>query len=271
MRIMNAGKSACARAVTAALLLAAGTGILPATTAQAIVGGQTASTRTYPWAVALTAPVIPFAFCGGALIAPAKVLTAAHCAAPLQSAPGLLHVVAGRDNMAGSGGTDVTVSKIWIDPAYSTFTFDGTTGYRNDVAVLTLSKPLRYATIGFAQPGDGGLYRAGNQARILGWGTTSEGGLIGGVLRTAVVPVVADSLCASKASYGSSYNAAQYTCAGNYDHGGVDTCDYDSGTPLVIDGIVAGITSWGVGCARPHYPGLYTRVTTFSKEIAAHL
>jgi secreted trypsin-like serine protease len=89
--------------------------------------------------------------------------------------------------------------------------------------------------------------------------------------RAAQVPVVADSACASQASYGSAYDAAQYACAGHYDHGGVDTCAYGSGTPLVIDGVVAGITSWGAGCARPHYPGLYAKVATFSAEIAAHL
>jgi secreted trypsin-like serine protease len=94
--------------------------------------------------------------------------------------------------------------------------------------VLTLSRPLPYATIGFARPGNGALYQP-------------------------------------------AYDAAQYACVGDYDHGGVDTCTYDSGIPLVIDGVVAGITSWGAGCARPHYPGLYTKVATFSAEIAAHL
>jgi secreted trypsin-like serine protease len=271
MRIMTLCKGAAARAVVAILLLVAGAGIFRPAPANAIVGGKPASTKTYPWAVALTTPLISFTFCGGALITPTKVLTAAHCASLFQKVPGLLHVVAGRDKISGSGGTDVTVKSIWIDPAYATFTFKGETGYRNDVAVLTLSKSLHYATIPFAKPDNGVLYRPGNKARILGWGTSSEKGLTGGILRTAIVLVVADSACASRASYGSAYSATQYTCAGYYAHGGVDTCTYDSGTPLVINGIVAGITSWGVGCARPHYPGLYTKVMTFAKEIAAHL
>ena len=57
----------------------------------------------------------------------------------------------------------------------------------------------------------------------------------------------------------------------DFARGGVDTCDYDSGTPLVVDGVVAGITSWGVGCGKPGHPGLYTRVSTFSSEITAQL
>jgi trypsin len=271
MRFPKLRAGLCARVAAGAALLTAAASVLPAAPAQAIVGGQPASTKTYPWAVALTVPVIPFAFCGGALLTPTKVLTAGHCATAFQGAPGLLHVVAGRDDMLGSGGTDVTVSSIWVDPGYASFTFDGDTGYRNDVAVLTLSKPLKYATIRFAAPGDSGLYQPGTPARILGWGTTSENGLAGGKLRAAVVPVVADPACASQQSYGSAYSAAQYTCAGDYEQGGTDTCTYDSGTPLVVNGIVAGITSWGVGCARPHYPGLYTRVSTFSAQIAAHL
>ena len=257
--------------VAAAGAIAACLGISAAAPAGAIVGGQPASTTTYPWVVALRPPLVPFSFCGGVLLTPTKVLTAAHCADSFRLIPALLHVQAGRDNMSTGGGTEVAVSQIWIAPGYATFTFAGQTGYRNDVAVLTLSHALPYATLPLATPNDTGLYAPGTSARILGWGVTKEGGLVGGVLYTAQVPVVADALCGSSASYGSAYDATQYTCAGNYTAGGVDTCDYDSGTPLVIDGVVAGITSWGVGCARPNYPGLYTRITTFSAEITAQL
>ena len=52
-------------------------------------------------------------------------------------------------------------------------------------------------------------------------------------------------------------------CAG-YSSGGVDTCQGDSGGPLIIGGVLAGIVSWGDGCADAQYPGIYTRLTTFS-------
>lgn len=59
-------------------------------------------------------------------------------------------------------------------------------------------------------------------------------------------------------------------CAG-YSSGGVDTCQGDSGGPLMIGGVLAGIVSWGYGCADAQYPGIYTRLTTFSNTVAAQI
>jgi secreted trypsin-like serine protease len=59
-------------------------------------------------------------------------------------------------------------------------------------------------------------------------------------------------------------------CAG-YTDGGVDTCQGDSGGPLIINGRLAGITSWGNGCARAKYPGVYTRLTTFSADVTEQI
>ncbi|MBL1098406.1 S1 family peptidase [Streptomyces coffeae] len=250
--------------VYAALFSAAGP-------AAAVQGGQPARAADYPWAVAVKPVAIPFSFCGGTLIAPTKVLTAGHCVDAFQKVPGLLQVVSGRDKMLSSDGTKVGVARIWRHPDYATFDYQGETGYRNDVAVLTLKSPIDAPTLPLARPDASDLYQPGRKARILGWGTTSSGALDGGVLRTATAPVIADSSCASASSYGDAYDSDQYTCAGDFAQGGVDTCDYDSGTPLVVDGVLAGITSWGVGCGKPGHPGLYTRVSTFSSEITAQL
>ncbi|HEV7907877.1 MAG TPA: trypsin-like serine protease, partial [Pseudonocardiaceae bacterium] len=56
-----------------------------------------------------------------------------------------------------------------------------------------------------------------------------------------------------------------------YPQGGVDTCQGDSGGPLVYGGKLIGITSWGQGCASAGYPGVYTRVSTYSSLIQQQL
>ncbi|MCS0603573.1 serine protease [Streptomyces sp. LP11] len=269
MRTTVIGKRA--GTVLSATALAWGAVFAVSTPAVAVQGGKPARAADYPWAVAIKPPLLPFAYCGGTLVAPTKVLTAGHCVDAFRKAPGLVEVVAGRDRIRSTGGTRVGVARVWRDPHFAKFTAQGETGYRNDVAVLTLKSPINAPVLSLAGPHSKDLYRPGRTARILGWGTTASGALDGGTLRTATTRVIADSSCASAGSYADAYDPRQYTCAGDFAHGGVDTCDFDSGTPLVIDGVLAGITSWGVGCGKPGHPGLYTRVSTFSAEITAQL
>jgi secreted trypsin-like serine protease len=73
-----------------------------------------------------------------------------------------------------------------------------------------------------------------------------------------------------KDSHGSDFVASDMVCAG-YTSGGVDTCQGDSGGPLFIGGVLAGITSWGNGCAEAGHPGVRTRPTTFSRLVTAQV
>jgi secreted trypsin-like serine protease len=86
--------------------------------------------------------------------------------------------------------------------------------------------------------------------------------------RTATVPIVPDSSC--RGSYGSDFVASDMVCAG-YPSGGVDTCQGDSGGPPLIGGVLAGITSWGNGCAKSGHPGVHTRLTAFSNLVTAQV
>lgn len=246
-------------AAVAATAAAAAAALLSAPTAEAassrIVGGTTTTTTAYPFMMQIT-DASQSQFCGGTLVSATKVVTAAHCM--VGETTSSVRVVGGRTYLNGTNGTVSRVSDIWVHPDYT----DATNG--NDVAVLTLSTSMPYTTASYVDSSDTGVYAAGTTARIIGWGTTSSGGSSSNQLRTATVPIVSNSSCAS--SYGSDFLASDMVCAG-YTSGGVDTCQGDSGGPLIIGGVLAGITSWGEGCAQAGYPGVYTRLTTFSDEV----
>ena len=249
-------------AVVTAAVAAAAAALLSAPTAEAdtrIVGGTTTTTSAYPFMMQIT-DASQNQFCGGTLVSATKVVTAAHCM--VGETTGSVRVVGGRTYLNGTNGTVSRVSKIWIHPDYT----DATNG--DDVAVLTLSTSMPYTKASYVTSSQTSLYAAGTTARVLGWGTTSASGSSSNQLRTATVPIVSNTSCAS--SYGSDFVASDMVCAG-YTSGGVDTCQGDSGGPLLIGGVLAGITSWGEGCAEAGYPGVYTRLTTFSSLVSAQV
>jgi trypsin len=212
-----------------------------------VVGGQRGTTTAAPWVVYLT-DASGFQFCGGTLVTPTKVVTAAHCTA---SAPDRkTFVVVGRDDKQSKAGTSVAVAKTWVSPTFTSV------GNGLDVSVLTLATPVRQATLPLATPGDTALYAPATAATIYGWGSTAENGAASRYLLSATVPIRDDSYCRAGAS---NFDPSLLTCAG-YDAGGVDTCQGDSGGPLVVSGKLVGITSFGDGCARAGKPGYYTRV-----------
>ncbi len=224
-----------------------------------IVGGTRASTSTYPWVVYL-ATSSGSQYCGGTLVAPNKVVTAAHCT--VGDSPSVVRVVAGRDDKRSTAGVVARVTKIWIHPSYR----DVTQGY--DVSVLTLDRNLTQGTLPIAGASDTALYAAGTSSSILGWGTTSSGGSASRYLLRATVPLTSSATCSS--AYGSDFKSAHMVCAG-YPQGGTDTCQGDSGGPLVAGGKLIGVTSWGEGCAGAGYPGVYAKVSSYATLIAQQI
>lgn len=234
---------------------------------RAIIGGGPADAGRFPWLAAILGPHRRRdQYCGGALVSADQVLTAAHCV----SAPAAeLRVVFGRSSMANiPGGTGSGVATEWVDPRFHTSLLRGHRVYDDDLALLMLAQPVNLPRLPLVGARDTGAYRAGAPATILGWGSTAEGDRANTVLREATVPVSSDGFC--RAAYGDAYDAQGMVCAG-YPQGGVDTCALDSGGPLIIAGQLAGIVSWGVGCARPNLPGVYTRVGTFSDQVEDHI
>ncbi|MEU5984501.1 serine protease [Streptomyces sp. NPDC047434] len=260
-----------ARAVTAALgLVSAAAGPLaaapPAFADSVVVGGQPARTEEAPWVVALSSRdrfggTRAGQFCGGVVVAPTRVLTAAHCLGRevLGGEPSQLpdfKVIAGRSSLSGQDGREVRVSSTWISPDYDPRTNSG------DLAVLTLATALPQSyVIGVASPGDA-AESPGTAAEVYGWGDTTGNGTYASALRSATVQVLPDTACerAYPGGFGAGYRAETMLCAGD-PQGGKDACQGDSGGPLVAGGRLIGLVSWGSGCGQAENPGVYTRVS----------
>jgi secreted trypsin-like serine protease len=217
---------------------------------QQIVGGKRASIADHPYVVYLTT-TDGFQFCGGTLVDDNKVVTAAHCTAGKKPADVL--VVAGREDKESDAGVVTPVRQIWVHPEFR----DVRSG--SDVSVLTLTQRLPYTPLALPGKDAPDLYSADKPSLILGWGRVASDGQPSRYLLQATVPVVSDSAC-TKAYPG--YKPQAMVCAG-VQEGGTDSCQGDSGGPMIVDGKLAGITSWGEGCAAPGKPGVYTRVTVY--------
>jgi uncharacterized repeat protein (TIGR01451 family) len=237
-----------------------------------IVGGSTTQAGDWPWQVALlfngTSPSSG-QFCGGSLITDEWVVTAAHCAAVTSS----IDIQAGIHTLSSNAGQRRDVVTTIIHPSYNDSTFD------NDIALMKLSAPVTLsstvATIVPLIPEDGALADPGVTATITGWGTTISGDSdsASDVLLQVDVPIISNPDCNASTSYNGSITA-NMMCAGLIDDGGKDSCQGDSGGPLVVpDGAsyrLAGVVSWGIGCALPRLPGVYTRVTEMRDFINQH-
>ncbi len=223
-----------------------------------VVGGERVSIAHHPWVVYVT-DSSGHQFCGGTLVAPTKVVTAAHCATA--RTPRNTRVVLGREDRQGTEGVVARLSAIWIHPDYVA------ADQGADVAVLTLRTPVAYTPLPLAQPSDEVLYEPGTSGLVLGWGRTSEQGGSSRYLLGATVPVMADEHCLNAYPQ---YDPDEMTCAG-YPEGGVDTCQGDSGGPFVAGGKLIGITSWGEGCAREGKPGVYVEVAAYADVIREQL
>ncbi|XP_072754586.1 chymotrypsin-1-like [Anoplolepis gracilipes] len=213
---------------------------------EAIVGGTPAAPGEFPWQVSLN--YHGGHICGGSIIAPTKILTAAHCLRNVT--PSNLRILTG--TIDSTRGQFHAVQSIRVHPNYM---HGASYAWQNDVAVITLQSPIQYnqyqSPIALADS-----QTAANTLCILsGWGKTSANGPLAPRLLKMYQYVILLSQCQQK--HYSMPLTNSHVCALN--QRGIGACQGDSGGPLIANGKQIGITSWVVPCAAGE-PDAYTNV-----------
>ncbi|XP_012142990.2 serine protease notopleural [Megachile rotundata] len=239
-----------------------------------IVGGNRSSFGKWPWQISLrqwrTSTYLHK--CGAALLNENWAITAAHCVENVPPSDLLLRI--GEHDLANEdepyGFQERRVQIVASHPQFDPRTFEF------DLALLRFYEPLlpfQPNVLPICLPDDDETY-VGRTAYVTGWGRLYDEGPLPSTLQEVAVPVINNTMCESM------YRNAGYIehiphifiCAG-WKNGGSDSCEGDSGGPMVIQRardkrwILAGVISWGIGCAVPNQPGVYTRISEFREWI----
>ncbi|XP_064645604.1 plasma kallikrein-like [Lineus longissimus] len=242
-----------------------------------IVGGWAAQKGEWPWVVSIQIHQEGWDdfmhWCGGAILDDKHIITAAHCfMSPADpSKPAQWKVIVGEHDRyrVDEGEQIMSVEKIMPHTEFNN------PPKQHDIAIIKLSSTIQYTK--FAQPiclpEKSDLF-VGQVCTVAGWGSNNPYELIYSQIPQEVnLPIMKQELCGQ-------YNAPFYyptsnVCAG-FKHGTQDACGGDSGGPLMCmdDSIgrwkLAGVVSWGTGCAWKENPGVYTKVSVYKDWIAAH-
>lgn len=244
-----------------------------------IIGGDDTPQGKYPFVVSINEEYLDGRtfghFCGGSLVSPSLVLTAAHCVNDLIDPadedfrdPAKVVIVVNRADQRNrrvgeqrrvlqTSGTASGYAVV-VHPKYDPET------YSHDVAIIALDRPvLTVEPVALATPDSDVLERPGSLLTVAGWGNTSSSAVprLPTIMQSVKVPVVSRWEC--QFAYPAGWDDSMM-CAGV---GGRDACQGDSGGPLFAElpdrrGFVqAGVVSYGTGCGKRGFPGGYARIS----------
>ncbi|XP_037652105.1 complement factor D [Sebastes umbrosus] len=238
---------------------------------EGILGGREAEPHSRPYMASIQMPEGDNMKheCGGFVIADQWVMTAVHC---LPTGPNGRKVVLGVHSLSEPVQTNQTfdILELHNHPDFSTSNYD------NDIALIKLDRPfntseavqpLEFLRAGGTNPGTGA------EVDTAGWGSMDNLGSRPDKLKEVVVEVVSSARCRRSDYFGrgkftNNMICANRICSHHCDQPTEDTCDGDSGGPLLYNGIAVGITSnGGKKCGQAKKPGIYTVISHYTAWI----